>query len=107
MLGAAGGVGSLLVQLAVDAGIAVIGVAGPGQQDSVRALGAIPVDYRAEDVPARVRELAPGGVAAVFDHVGGDRHRGVLADAGPRRDARLLRQRRDEGRPRQRRGSPC
>jgi NADPH2:quinone reductase len=72
VLGAAGGVGSLLVQLAVDAGIIVIGVAGSAQQDSVRALGAIPVDYRAEDVPARVRELAPDGVAAVFDHVGGD-----------------------------------
>ena len=72
VLGAAGGVGSLLVQLAVDAGIRVIGVAGTRQQDSVRALGAIPVDYRADDVPARVRELAPDGVAAVFDHVGGD-----------------------------------
>jgi NADPH:quinone reductase-like Zn-dependent oxidoreductase len=71
VLGAAGGVGSLLVQLAVDAGIVVIGVAGPAQQDSVRALGAIPVDYRVGDVPARVRELAPDGVAAVFDHVGG------------------------------------
>ena len=72
VLGAAGGVGSLLVQLAVDAGIRVIGVAGTRQQDSVRALGAIPVDYRADDVPARVREIAPDGVAAVFDHVGGD-----------------------------------
>ena len=72
VLGAAGGVGSLLVQLARDAGIAVIGVAGPAQQESVAALGATPVDYRNEDVPARVRELAPGGVAAVFDHVGGD-----------------------------------
>ena len=71
VLGAAGGVGSLLVQLAVDAGIRVIGVAGTRQQDSVRALGAIPVDYRADDVPARVREMAPDGVAAVFDHVGG------------------------------------
>src|SRR5262249_3493308 len=29
-----------------------------------------PVDYRG-DVPARVRELAPDGVDAVFDHVGG------------------------------------
>ena len=37
----------------------------------MRALGATPVDYRSEDVPARVRELAPDGVAAVFDHVGG------------------------------------
>ena len=72
VLGAAGGVGSLLVQLARAAGIAVIGVAGPEQQHSVAALGAVPVDYRSEDVLARVRELAPEGVAAVFDHVGGD-----------------------------------
>ena len=71
VLGAAGGVGSVLVQLARHAGIAVIGTAGPSQQDRLRALGVEPVDYRADDVPARVRALAPGGVAAVFDHVGG------------------------------------
>src|SRR6185503_14042970 len=66
VLGAAGGVGSTLVQLARHAGIRVIGTAGPSAQDRVRELGAIPVDYRNEDVPARVRELAPEGVAAVF-----------------------------------------
>ena len=44
---------------------------GPSQQERLRELGAIAVDYRNEDVPARVRELAPDGVAAVFDHVGG------------------------------------
>jgi NADPH:quinone reductase-like Zn-dependent oxidoreductase len=71
VLGAAGGVGSTLVQLARHAGIRVIGTAGPSAQERVRELGAIPVDYRNEDVPARVRELAPDGVAAVFDHVGG------------------------------------
>ena len=71
VLGAAGGVGSTLVQLARHSGIRVIGTAGPGQQERLRDLGAIPVDYRDEDVPARVRELAPDGVAAVFDHVGG------------------------------------
>ena len=71
VLGAAGGVGCTLVQLAHHAGIRVIGTAGPGQQERVRELGAIPVDYRNEDVPARVREIAPDGVAAVFDHVGG------------------------------------
>ncbi|WP_026910918.1 medium chain dehydrogenase/reductase family protein [Patulibacter minatonensis] len=72
VLGAAGGVGSLLVQLAVAAGATVVGVVGAKQLDRVRELGAIAVDHRAEDVPARVRELAPDGVAAVFDHVGGD-----------------------------------
>ena len=49
----------------------MIGTAGPKQQERVRALGATPIDYRDEDVLARVRELAPDGVAAVFDHVGG------------------------------------
>jgi NADPH:quinone reductase-like Zn-dependent oxidoreductase len=71
VLGASGGVGSTLVQLAHHAGIRVIGTAGPDALDRVRELGAIPVDYRNEDVPARVRDLAPEGVAAVFDHVGG------------------------------------
>ena len=71
VLGAAGGVGSTLVQVARDAGIRVIGTAGPSAQERLRELGAIPVDYRNDDVPARVRELAPDGVAAVFDHVGG------------------------------------
>jgi NADPH:quinone reductase-like Zn-dependent oxidoreductase len=71
VLGAAGGVGSTLVQLARHTGIRAIGTAGPRAQERVRELGAIPVDYRNEDVPARVRELAPDGVAAVFDHVGG------------------------------------
>jgi NADPH:quinone reductase-like Zn-dependent oxidoreductase len=71
VLGAAGGVGSTLVQLARHAGIRVIGTAGAAQQDRLRELGAISLDYRAEDVPARVRELAPDGVAGVFDHVGG------------------------------------
>jgi NADPH:quinone reductase-like Zn-dependent oxidoreductase len=71
VLGAGGGVGTILVQLARVMGLDVIGVAGAPQLDRVRALGATPVDHRREDVPARVRELAPGGVAAVFDHVAG------------------------------------
>src|SRR6476661_2231141 len=71
VLGANGGVGSTLVQLAAHVGIRVIGTASAGNHAQLRDLGAIPVDYRDEDVPARVRELAPDGVAAVFDHVGG------------------------------------
>lgn len=69
--GANGGVGSVLVQLARAAGIQVIGTASVRHHDALRALGVTPIDYRTEDVPARVRELAPGGVDAVFDHIGG------------------------------------
>lgn len=69
--GASGGVGSVLVQLALAAGVTVIGTASARHHDALRERGVIPVDYRSDDVPARVRELAPGGVDAVFDHVGG------------------------------------
>jgi len=71
VLGAAGGVGTLLVQLARQAGARVIGTANPRHHEALRALGAEPIDYRDPDVSARVRELAPEGVDAVFDHLGG------------------------------------
>ncbi|MDR8413125.1 medium chain dehydrogenase/reductase family protein [Nonomuraea sp. 3-1Str] len=73
--GANGGVGSVLVQLARAAGVKVIGTASARHHDALRQRGVLPVDYRTEDVATRVRELAPGGVDAVFDHVGG---RGVV-----------------------------
>ncbi|MFJ4813092.1 medium chain dehydrogenase/reductase family protein [Streptomyces longwoodensis] len=69
--GANGGVGSVLVQLAWAAGAQVIGTASGRHHAALRERGVTPVDYRTEDVPARVRALAPGGVDAVFDHVGG------------------------------------
>ncbi|MFD4431099.1 medium chain dehydrogenase/reductase family protein [Nocardia sp. NPDC058497] len=68
--GANGGVGSTLVQLARANGIHVIGTASARNAEAVRALGATWVDYRG-DVPQQVRALAPDGVDAVFDHVGG------------------------------------
>ncbi|PXX71385.1 NADPH:quinone reductase-like Zn-dependent oxidoreductase [Nocardia tenerifensis] len=71
VLGANGGVGSTLVQLARHAGIKVIGTASPSHHETIRALGAIPVDYRDPDMYRRIREIAPDGVDAVFDHVGG------------------------------------
>ena len=52
------------------AGARVIGTASAHKHQYVRSLAAEPVDYR-DDVPARVREISPGGVDAVFDHVGG------------------------------------
>jgi len=69
--GANGGVGTNLVQLAKHAGVRVIGSASPRHHDALRALGVEPVDYDDPDFAARVRLLAPLGVDAVFDHIGG------------------------------------
>ncbi|WP_354701680.1 medium chain dehydrogenase/reductase family protein [Paraconexibacter sp. AEG42_29] len=83
--GAGGGVGMTLVQLARHAGIRVIGTASPRQHDALRALGAEPIDYHDPDLAGRVRELAPGGVAAAFDHLGGpsfERSFDLLASGG-------------------------
>ncbi|MEU8675871.1 NADP-dependent oxidoreductase [Streptomyces sp. NPDC048560] len=68
---AAGGVGSMAVQLARHAGCRVIGTAGPHNHDHVRQLGAEPVEY-GEGLADRLRALAPEGIDAAFDTVGGD-----------------------------------
>ncbi len=71
VLGAGGGVGTMLVQLARLAGCEVIGTCRPAQSAEVEALGARVVDYTRNRVLDDVRALAPAGVDAVFDHVGG------------------------------------
>ncbi|MCP2261545.1 NADPH2:quinone reductase [Streptoalloteichus tenebrarius] len=68
--GAAGGVGTLLAQFAGAVGARVIGTASAGKHDALRELGVEPVDYRG-DLASAVRRLAPEGLDAVFDHVGG------------------------------------
>ncbi|GIJ46096.1 NADPH:quinone reductase [Virgisporangium aliadipatigenens] len=72
VLGANGGVGSTLVQLARHHGITVIGTASSRHHEVVRKLGAIPVDHHDPQMYRRIAELAPDGADAVFDHVGGD-----------------------------------
>ncbi|CQR64888.1 NADP-dependent oxidoreductase [Streptomyces leeuwenhoekii] len=68
---AAGGVGSIAVQLGRYLGARVIGTASERNHDFVRGLGGEPVAY-GEGLAERVRGLAPEGVDAVFDTVGGD-----------------------------------
>jgi NADPH:quinone reductase-like Zn-dependent oxidoreductase len=68
---AAGGVGSLAVQIAAHLGARVIGTASEHNHDYVRSLGGEPVTY-GEGLAERVRAIAPEGVEAVFDTVGGD-----------------------------------
>lgn len=70
---AAGGAGSLLVQLAVDAGARVIAAASrEAKRALARELGAeVVVDYTRPDWIRRVREVTAGGAALVYDGAGG------------------------------------
>ncbi|MEU6119729.1 NADP-dependent oxidoreductase [Streptomyces sp. NPDC047117] len=68
---AAGGVGAFAVQIAVAWGARVIGTAGEHNHDFLRSLGAEPVTY-GEGLAERVRALAPEGVDAAADFVGGE-----------------------------------
>ena len=69
--GAAGGVGSIAVQLAVDAGATVLGIAGPSNDEWLRGHGVIPVNY-GEGLAERLRAAAPTGrIDAFLDFFGG------------------------------------
>lgn len=68
--GAAGGVGSLTVQLARLAGAAVIGLAGEQNHQWLLEHGAVPVRY-GEGVADRIREATDGRVDAFIDTFGG------------------------------------
>ncbi|WP_343745303.1 NADP-dependent oxidoreductase [Chitinophaga sp.] len=67
--GAAGGIGSAVVQLARRRGLQVIGTASSGNQDYLRALGAIPTTY-GDGLKDRVKALAPNGIAGALDIAG-------------------------------------
>ncbi|OCI32019.1 NADP-dependent oxidoreductase [Oerskovia enterophila] len=68
---AAGGVGSMAVQIAVARGARVIGTASERNHEYLRSLGAEPVTY-GDGLAERVRSLAPDGVDVVLDYIGGE-----------------------------------
>ncbi|MCO6005014.1 NADP-dependent oxidoreductase [Actinoallomurus purpureus] len=68
---ASGGVGTFAVQIARAKGARVIGTASPHNHDHLRELGAEPVAY-GPGLTDAVRRLAPGGVSAALDLVGGE-----------------------------------
>ena len=82
--GGAGGVGAVLVQTAVAAGITVIASAGADNQGYLTEIRAIPVLY-GEGLVDRVRAAAPGGVDAVVD-VAGKTSAAELFALAPRHD---------------------
>ena len=72
VLGASGGVGLFLLQLAAAAGIITIGVGRQAMHEQMSGLGAAAcIDYRRENVAPRALALAGGPVDAVADLAGG------------------------------------
>lgn len=67
--GAAGGVGTVTVQVAKSLGATVIGTASEANHDYLRTLGAIPVLY-GEGLRERILQLAPEGVDVALDAAG-------------------------------------
>ncbi len=67
--GAAGGVGSAVVQFARHRGITVIGTASELNQAYLRSLGVVPTTY-GPGLVDRVRALAPDGIDAALDIAG-------------------------------------
>ncbi|MEC5193127.1 MULTISPECIES: NADP-dependent oxidoreductase [unclassified Arthrobacter] len=70
VVGATGGVGSYVLQLAAARGVRVVGVAAAADHSYARGLGAAEVvDYRTSDVAGAIRAAHPAGVDAVLDLV--------------------------------------
>ena len=73
--GAAGATGSVAGQIAKIQGARVIGIAGGPEKCAWLAKEAhfdAAIDYKNEDVEARLRELCPQGIDVYFDNVGGE-----------------------------------
>ncbi|MGH7289668.1 MAG: NADP-dependent oxidoreductase, partial [Myxococcota bacterium] len=69
--GAAGGVGTIVVQLAKRSGATILGIAGPTNDEWLSAHGVLPVNY-GDDLSSRLRAASPTGrVDAFLDLFGG------------------------------------
>src|SRR6266516_921935 len=69
--GAAGGVGSALLQLGRLAGLEMYGTCSSRGASAVSDLGGIPIDYQNQDFVKEIHDLTSGGVDVVFDSIGG------------------------------------
>jgi NADPH2:quinone reductase len=69
--GAAGGVGSALLQLGRLAGLEMYGTCSSRGASAVSDLGGIPIDYQHQDFVKEIHRLTSEGVDVVFDGIGG------------------------------------
>lgn len=70
--GAAGGVGTALLQLGRLAALEIYGTCSARTASAVSELGAVPIDYQHQDFVQEIRRLTNDGVDVVFDGIGGD-----------------------------------
>lgn len=86
---AAGGVGSIVIQLAKIHGCRVIGIAGGSKKCAAIAKYCdATIDYKNQSVDEQLRELLPQGLDIYFDNVGGDTLSACLDNLA--RDARVV-----------------
>jgi len=69
--GAAGGVGTALLQLGRLVGLEMYGTCSARSAPAVSDLGGIPIDYQHQDFVKDIHRLTVDGVDAVFDPIGG------------------------------------
>lgn len=69
--GAAGGVGTALLQLGQLAGLQMYGTCSSRGASTVSELGGVPIDYRQQDFVKEIHERTGDGVDIVFDPIGG------------------------------------
>ena len=83
--GAAGGVGTAMLQLAKLAGVEMYGTCSAQGVNLVREQGGIPIDHKNVDFVREIHRMTADGVDAVFDGIGGDnlwRSREALREGG-------------------------
>jgi NADPH:quinone reductase-like Zn-dependent oxidoreductase len=83
--GAAGGVGSALLQLGCLSGLEMYGTSSSRGASAVSDLGGIPIDYQHQDFVKEIHRLTVKGVDVVFDGIGGThiwRSRNALRPGG-------------------------
>jgi NADPH:quinone reductase-like Zn-dependent oxidoreductase len=69
--GAAGGVGSALLQLGRLVGLEMYGTCSSHGSSTVSDLGGLPIDYQHQDFVQEIQRLTGAGVDVVFDSIGG------------------------------------
>lgn len=84
--GAAGGVGSQVIQIAKIHGCRVIGISGgEAKCDLIKSLGCdVAIDYKAGDIAEKISLACPDGIDLYFDNVGGETLSAVLENLAMR-----------------------